>query len=114
MFLSPDDKEKLHDFEEECVEDYFRYKDYKFQSSSDERIRVINERVENMTMRMDDINQKENSIKLSLQTMDYRMSKLEDVALQTNDTCQSYGPTWPEVSAISVEHLLGVRCTNPA
>lgn len=86
MFLSPDDKEKLHDFEEECVEDYFRYKDYKFQSSSDERIRVINERVENMTMRMDDINQKENSIKLSLQTMDYRMSKLEDVALQTNDT----------------------------
>lgn len=39
-----------------------------------------------MTMRMDDINQKENSIKLSLQTMDYRMSKLEDVALQTNDT----------------------------
>eukprot|EP00105_Crassostrea_gigas_P017430 XP_011435204.1 PREDICTED: transient receptor potential cation channel subfamily M member 3 isoform X5 [Crassostrea gigas] len=86
LFLSPDDKEKLHDFEEECVEDYFRYKDYKFQSSSDERIRVINERVENMTMRMDDINQKENSIKLSLQTMDYRMSKLEDVALQTNDT----------------------------
>lgn len=43
-------------------------------------------RVENMTMRMDDINQKENSIKLSLQTMDYRMSKLEEVALQTNDT----------------------------
>nr|XP_022329694.1 transient receptor potential cation channel subfamily M member 1-like isoform X4 [Crassostrea virginica] len=86
LFLSPDDKEKLHDFEEECVEDYFRYKDYKFQSSSDERIRVINERVENMTMRMDDINQKENSIKLSLQTMDYRMSKLEDVAMQTNDT----------------------------
>lgn len=39
-----------------------------------------------MTMRMDDINQKENSIKLSLQTMDYRMSKLEEVALQTNDT----------------------------
>lgn len=86
LFLSPDDKEKLHDFEEECVEDYFRYKDYKFQSSSDERIRVINDRVENMTMRMDDINQKENSIKLSLQTMDYRMSKLEEVALQTNDT----------------------------
>ncbi|XP_062571913.1 transient receptor potential cation channel subfamily M member 3-like [Saccostrea cucullata] len=86
LFLSPDDKEKLHDFEEECVEDYFRYKDYKFQSSSDERIRVINERVENMAMRMDDVNQKENSIKLSLQTVDYRMSKLEEVALQTNET----------------------------
>ncbi|XP_048733275.2 transient receptor potential cation channel subfamily M member 1-like isoform X2 [Ostrea edulis] len=86
LFLSTDDKEKLHDFEEECVEDYFRYKDYKFQSSSDERIRVINERVENMTMRMDDINQKENSIKLSLQTVDYRMSKLEEVAMQTNNT----------------------------
>ena len=44
LFLSNDDKEKLHDFEEECVEDYFRFKEHKFQSSSEERIRNINER----------------------------------------------------------------------
>lgn len=39
-----------------------------------------------MTMRMDDMNQKENCIKLSLQGMDYRLSKLEEVAIQTSST----------------------------
>lgn len=38
-----------------------------------------------MTMRMDDVNTKENSIKLSLQTVDYRLSKLEDLAVQQTD-----------------------------
>ncbi|KAL5005502.1 hypothetical protein ScPMuIL_018958 [Solemya velum] len=85
LFLSHQDTEKLHDFEEECVEDCFHEKELKFQSSADERIRVIHERVENMTMRMDDVNTKENSIKLSLQTVDYRLSKLEDLASQTTD-----------------------------
>ncbi|KAJ8304156.1 hypothetical protein KUTeg_017739 [Tegillarca granosa] len=85
LFLSHDDTEKLHDFEEECVEDFFREKDQKFQNSSEERIRVINERVENMTMRMDDVNQKENSIKLSLQTVDYRLTKLEELTTQSTD-----------------------------
>ena len=37
-------------------------------------------------MRMDDVNQKENSIKLSLQTMDYRMSKLEELSIQNGET----------------------------
>ena len=44
LFLSHDDMEKLHDFEEECAEDYFREKDIQLQSSSDKRIQVINER----------------------------------------------------------------------
>jgi transient receptor potential cation channel subfamily M protein 3 len=44
LFLSPEDSEKLHDFEEECIEDFFREKELKFHNSSEERIRVINER----------------------------------------------------------------------
>ncbi|KAL3865684.1 hypothetical protein ACJMK2_043048, partial [Sinanodonta woodiana] len=82
LFLSHDDMEKLHDFEEECAEDYFREKEHQFQASNEERIRAINERSENMVMKVDDVNQKENSIKLSLQTVDYRLSKLEEIAIQ--------------------------------
>ncbi|KAL4227851.1 Transient receptor putative cation channel subfamily M member 7 [Mactra antiquata] len=82
LFLSHDDMEKLNDFEEECAEDYFREKEILLQSSSDKRIQVINERVENMTLRMDDMNQKENSVKLSMQTLDYKMSVLEEIAIQ--------------------------------
>ena len=44
LFLSSEDTEKLHDFEEENVEDYFREKEQKFQSSTDERIRLICDR----------------------------------------------------------------------
>ena len=37
-------------------------------------------------MRLDDINQKENSIKLTLQTVDYRLLKLEELQLETVET----------------------------
>ena len=40
-------------------------------------------RVENMSLRLDDINQKENSVRLSMQTVDYRLAKLEDLVLQS-------------------------------
>ena len=44
LFLTEEDKKKLHDFEEQCVEMYFDEKDDKFNSGSEERIRVTFER----------------------------------------------------------------------
>ncbi|XP_074651257.1 transient receptor potential cation channel subfamily M member 3-like [Tubulanus polymorphus] len=89
LFLSDEDVEKLHDFEEECIEDYFRERENRLARSTDERIRQTNERVENMSLRLDDMNQRGNSLKLSLQTVDYRLAKLEDLLLQTADSLQS-------------------------
>ncbi len=43
-------------------------------------------RVENISLRMDDINQKENAMKLSMQTIDYRLAKLEDIAIKTAES----------------------------
>ncbi len=43
-------------------------------------------RVENMSLRMDDINQKENAMKLSMQTVDFRLAKLEEIVLQTAES----------------------------
>lgn len=40
----------LYEFEEECVEEYFREKEDEEQSSSNERIRVTSERYELHTM----------------------------------------------------------------
>ncbi|KAK7496878.1 hypothetical protein BaRGS_00011858 [Batillaria attramentaria] len=85
LFLSRDDTEKLHDFEEECMEDFFREKEHKFQSSSDERVRVINERVETMSLRLEDLNAKESSLRLSMQTVDYRLARLEEIAASTGE-----------------------------
>lgn len=88
LFLSREDTEKLHDFEEECMEDFFREKENKFHSSSDERVRLTSERVETMLLRLEDINTKESSMRLSMQTIDYRLGRLEEIAANTNETFQ--------------------------
>lgn len=44
LFITEDELKKVHDFEEQCIEEYFREKDDRFNSSNDERIRVTSER----------------------------------------------------------------------
>ncbi|KAH9513269.1 hypothetical protein Btru_034514 [Bulinus truncatus] len=79
LFLSHEDTEKLHDFEEECMEDLYREKELKHQNSSEERIKFISERVENMSLRLDDMNVKENHLRLSLSALDHRMNRIDDL-----------------------------------
>lgn len=101
--LSLEELKSLHEFEEQCVEDYFREKDEEKQSSNNERIRVTSERsggrqrrsvhqklrpasslcscgsrVENMFMRLEEVNEREHSMKASLQTVDLRLAQLEE------------------------------------
>lgn len=45
LFITEDELKKVHDFEEQCIEEYFREKDDRFHSSNDERIRVTSERL---------------------------------------------------------------------
>ncbi|XP_067933259.1 transient receptor potential cation channel subfamily M member 3-like isoform X2 [Watersipora subatra] len=79
LFLTDDEVRRLHDFEEDCVDDYFNTLELQFESSTDERIKSTNQRVENIMLKMDDINQKENQVKLSMQAMEMRISHLEDL-----------------------------------
>lgn len=44
LVLSLEELKSLHEFEEQCVEEYFREKDNEKQSSNNERIRVTSER----------------------------------------------------------------------
>lgn len=153
LVLSPEELKSLHEFEEQCVEEYFREKDDEKQSSNNERIRVTSERssplifclcrdhlsstyfcpslwpwrpdllgrlftlfktgswrgcissccvlsvcrcvfegpcelnrllslsllrVENMFMRLEEVNEREHSMKAALQTVDLRLSQLEE------------------------------------
>ncbi|XP_062245493.1 transient receptor potential cation channel subfamily M member 1-like [Platichthys flesus] len=77
--LNPEELKCLFEFEEQCVEEYFRAKEDKMQSSSDERIKVTSERVENMSMRLEEVNERENTMKASLQTVDLRLAQLEEI-----------------------------------
>lgn len=60
LFLEKEDMERLYDFEEECVEGYFREQEVVMCQSTEERIKATNERVETMWQKIEDINQKEN------------------------------------------------------
>ncbi|XP_077331080.1 transient receptor potential cation channel subfamily M member 3 isoform X2 [Lithobates pipiens] len=79
LFITEDELKKVHDFEEQCIEEYFREKDDRFNSSNDERIRVTAERVENMAMRLEEVNEREHFMKASLQTVDIRLAQLEEL-----------------------------------
>ncbi|KAJ9575655.1 hypothetical protein L9F63_007484, partial [Diploptera punctata] len=83
LFLDRDDLERLYDFEEECVEGYFREQETKLQMSNDERIKNTADRVDNMYQKVEDINQKENSQTTAIQGVEFRIRKLEDLADQT-------------------------------
>ncbi|XP_023672886.1 transient receptor potential cation channel subfamily M member 1-like [Paramormyrops kingsleyae] len=78
LSLNAEELKNLYEFEEQCVEEYFREMEDKEQSSNDERIRVTCERVENMSMRLEEVNERENSMKAALQTVDLRLAQLEE------------------------------------
>lgn len=52
LFITEDELKKVHDFEEQCIEEYFREKDDRFHSSNDERIRVTSERLNMATLHL--------------------------------------------------------------
>ncbi|XP_053614207.1 transient receptor potential cation channel trpm isoform X14 [Plodia interpunctella] len=83
LFLEKEDMERLYDFEEECVEGYFREQEVKLSNSIEERVRNTTDRVENITTKMEDLNQKANCQIQSMQSVEFRLRKLEDVAEQT-------------------------------
>ncbi|XP_031782186.1 transient receptor potential cation channel trpm isoform X6 [Nasonia vitripennis] len=83
LFLEADDKERLYDFEEDCVEGYFREQELKLQMSTEERVKVTTERVENMHQKIEDIDKKESNQSSSLQTVEFRIRKLEELNEQT-------------------------------
>ncbi|KAL1129661.1 hypothetical protein AAG570_012606 [Ranatra chinensis] len=86
LFLDAEDLERLYDFEEECVEGYFREKESKLHQSTEERIKQTCERVENMFQKIEDINQKENNQNSSIQALEFHLRKLEELAEQTSSS----------------------------
>ncbi|XP_061933895.1 transient receptor potential cation channel trpm isoform X3 [Apis cerana] len=83
LFLEADDMERLYDFEEDCVEGYFREQELKLQMSTEERVKITTERVENMHSKIEDIDKKENTQNASLQAVEFRIRKLEELNEQT-------------------------------
>ncbi|XP_077989060.1 transient receptor potential cation channel subfamily M member 3-like [Glandiceps talaboti] len=89
LFLSDDDVEKLFDFEEECMEHYFRDTEDKRRCCNEVMVTETHERTEAMELKLEEVNEKNNRTRLSLQNMDQRLVRLEEVAVQTMSAVQS-------------------------
>ncbi|KAK6748791.1 hypothetical protein RB195_001426 [Necator americanus] len=74
LFLTEEEVEKIHSFEEECIEDMEKEKDVRKQSSNDERIHRTAERSDQILNR---INVVENVMKADARNMDLLIKAIE-------------------------------------
>ncbi|XP_070598776.1 transient receptor potential cation channel subfamily M member 6 isoform X6 [Erythrolamprus reginae] len=86
LYLSDEELKKLHDFEEQCVEQYLHEKKESFHFSDSEQIRVTNERVEEMFSQLKETHDKVIYIKDSLLALDSQLGHLQDLSVLTVDT----------------------------
>ncbi|XP_078740906.1 transient receptor potential cation channel subfamily M member 3-like, partial [Lampetra fluviatilis] len=92
LVLTDEEMKRLLDLEEQCVEDYFTDKEERFTSSTDERIRITTERVENMAMRLEEVNEREHFMKASIQTVDLRLAQLEEATSRIAGALERLAP----------------------
>ena len=83
LFLSRFDLERLYDFEEECVEGMLKEQNLEFQRKTDNRVKSVQDTLEEVRMKMEDLERWETLTNESSQRIDYRLQKLEDIAEQT-------------------------------
>uniref|UniRef100_A0A914YEB2 Ion transport domain-containing protein n=1 Tax=Panagrolaimus superbus TaxID=310955 RepID=A0A914YEB2_9BILA len=117
LFLSPDQVEKLHDFEEECVEDYAREKEYEKNRSNEERIQRTAERTDLLLIRMNDLIAKESHLKSNVHVMESRIEMIEERQNEMLDCLRQITSALPAiVSALQprVTTPLGDIITQPS
>ncbi|VDM29259.1 unnamed protein product [Toxocara canis] len=78
LFLNDDQVEKLHDFEEDCMEDLAREKEFKKNTSSEERIHRTAERTDQMIVRLNDLTAKGSMLKSNVRELDSRLEVIEN------------------------------------
>ncbi|XP_072289423.1 transient receptor potential cation channel subfamily M member 6 [Eucyclogobius newberryi] len=85
LYLGFEDRKKLHEFEEKCVETYFlgKKRDLGDQANA---IKATAERTEEMVMMVGDVSDKVQSIQDSLSDLDIQLGQLQDLSVLAVDT----------------------------
>lgn len=86
LFLDKHDLERLYDFEEESMEGLVREREAKQNQTTDERIRLLGQRMDSISSKMDDSYQLDNGVVL-LDSLESRLTLLEKAIERTTDTC---------------------------
>ncbi|XP_073321519.1 transient receptor potential cation channel subfamily M member 6 [Pagrus major] len=86
LLLGHEDRKKLHEFEEKCVEAHFHEKSDGLHSSQINRIRATAERAEEMCMMIGEVTEKVSFIQDSLVDLDGQLGQLQDLSALAVDT----------------------------
>ncbi|XP_013867494.1 transient receptor potential cation channel subfamily M member 6 isoform X1 [Austrofundulus limnaeus] len=86
LYLGHEDRKKLYEFEEKCVEVYFHEKNEDVHSSQLNRIRATAERAEEMCAMVGEVSEKVNFIQHSLSELDSQLGQLQDLSALAVDT----------------------------
>ncbi|XP_023672877.2 transient receptor potential cation channel subfamily M member 7-like [Paramormyrops kingsleyae] len=106
LFLSDEDQRKLHDFEERCVQAYFRDKNDRFHSSNEERIRVTFNRVEGMCVQLKELSGRVSFVKQTLQALDSQIGHLQDLSALTVDMVKALAAREASEASRLHQHLV--------
>ncbi|CAN8029440.1 unnamed protein product, partial [Ixodes persulcatus] len=90
LFLDESDIERIHDFEQECVEGYFRESEVRMQMTTENRVLTTTERVDSMSQRVEDIHQWEMKANAAIQSLDIRLTQLESLSEQISTSLQRF------------------------
>ncbi|VDK37332.1 unnamed protein product [Gongylonema pulchrum] len=115
LFLNADEVEKIHDFEEECMEDLAREKEYKKNTSTEERIHrtaerspilswlilILHFRTDLVLLRLNDLASKDSALKSLARDFDRRLEVLENRQRETLDYVRQLASTLGKVSPSS-------------
>ncbi|KAM9823037.1 transient receptor potential cation channel subfamily M member 6 isoform 1-T1 [Syngnathus typhle] len=86
LYLARDDRKKLHEFEEKCVQAYLYEKNQDLHSSQMNRIRLTADRAEEMCTMVGEVSEKVNIIQDNLTKLDSQLGQLQDLSALAVDT----------------------------
>uniref|UniRef100_A0A3Q1EW81 non-specific serine/threonine protein kinase n=1 Tax=Acanthochromis polyacanthus TaxID=80966 RepID=A0A3Q1EW81_9TELE len=86
LYLGHEDRKKLHEFEEKCVEAHFHEQSEGLHGIQLNRIRATAERAEEMCMMVGEVSEKVNLIQDSLSKLDCQLGQLQDLSALAVDT----------------------------
>ncbi|XP_064152894.1 transient receptor potential cation channel subfamily M member 6 isoform X2 [Anguilla rostrata] len=86
LYLCPEDLKRLHDFEEQCVAEYFHRKSKNLHCSQENRIRSTNQTVEEMSTQLQEVVEKVHEVQDELLSLDGQLGRLQDMSALVVDT----------------------------
>ncbi|KAM4746146.1 transient receptor potential cation channel subfamily M member 6 isoform 1-T1 [Anableps anableps] len=114
LYLGLEDRKKLYEFEEKCVEVYFHEKNEDLHSTEINRIRATAERADEMCGMVGEVSEKVNFIQDSLSELDGQLGQLQDLSALAVDTLTllsaSDSRQQEEARLAHCRHILAASC----